>query len=262
MSMYRKIIKITIYGYLLTGLLIGCGNGKQSTENVDDAAEYVARGATDARLIDPILTDGDRLLAIGDTDVEVKLQDVQSRGMSMSQTGRLNAMSGQSLVQVHPNYSITAHPGGYTENAVAMASLYQGTPYEYGSDRTDPSTFDCSDYTRWSYLAALGMDLPMDSRNQARYIQAFSKRVYWNITEAQRGDLLFFIGYRGGNPETYERADKSIDKISHVGISLGDGRMIHTASAATGGVRIDPVTDNHLQYRFVMGGSVLEGKNF
>jgi len=234
-----------MYGYILSQLLTGCGNGNHSAENVNDAAEYVARGATDARFINRHLIDGDKLLAIGDMNVN---------------EGRLHVLSGQNLVQVYPNYSIPSHQGGYAENAVAMASLFQGTPYEYGSDRTNPSSFDCSDYTRWSYLAALGMDIPMDSRSQARYIQAFSNRVYWNINQAQRGDLLFFIGYSGVYPETYERADRSINNISHVGISLGDGRMIHTASAKTGGVRIDPVTGNHLQYRFVFGGSVLDAK--
>lgn len=260
MSMYRKIIGMITCWYILAALLIGCGNGQHSTDFVDDADEYVSKGATDARFIDPKLTDSDKLLAIGDTNVELKLQDGQFREMSKSHVGKINAMSGHNFVQLHPNNSITAYQGGYAENAVAMASLFLGTPYEYGSDRTDPSTFDCSDFSRWSYLAALGMDLPKDSRSQAHYIQVFSKRVYWNITEAQRGDLMFFIGYRGVNPETYEGADKSLDNISHVGIFLGDGRMIHTASAATGGVRIDPVTGNHLQYRFVMGGSVLDTK--
>lgn len=257
MSMYRKSITITISCSLAAGLLSGCGNGQYSTNNINSPEEYVARGATDARLIDPLLTDGDRLLALGDANVEQKWQDDQARDRGEIRTGRFNALSSQNLVQVYPNNSITAYPGGYAENVLAMASLFLGTPYEYGSDRTNASSFDCSDFTRWSYLSALGMDLPKDSRNQAQYIQNFSKRVYWNITDAQRGDLLFFVGYRGSKPENYNGVDKSLESISHVGISLGEGRMIHTASARTGGVRIDPVTDNHLQYRFVLGGSVL-----
>ncbi|NOU84711.1 hypothetical protein GC102_02825 [Paenibacillus sp. LMG 31460] len=131
--------------------------------------------------------------------------------------------------------------------------------YEFSSDRSDPSTFDCSDFTRWAYLSALGMDIPKDSRSQATYVQSFSNRTYTTIDQAQRGDLLFFVSYNGTNPDNYIGMDKSIGNITHVGIYLGNGKIIHTASAATGGVRIDEIA-NHLTYRFALGGSVLDTK--
>jgi peptidoglycan DL-endopeptidase CwlO len=244
----RERLAMTACCCMLAGAIMGCGNESQ---------QYVARGATDARLIDPAITDSDPLLAIGDMNVESVLHADQ---IGDSRVGSSYTAYRQNDEQVYPNPSIPPYEGGYTENVIAMASLFMGWPYEYGSDRSDPSTFDCSDFTRWSYLSALGMDIPTNSRSQAQYIQTYSNRVYRDITEAKRGDLLFFISYRGGSPDNYEHADKSLPQISHVGISLGDGRMIHTASAATGGVRIDPVTENHLQYRFVIGGSVLDAR--
>jgi peptidoglycan DL-endopeptidase CwlO len=245
---------------MVVGIIASCGNDQHSPNTVRGTDKYMARGATDARLIEPAITDHDVLLVVGDMNVEHFLQTGQSRETGNSRAGGPYTMSGQGMTQVYPNPAIPPMAGGYVENVIAMASLFMGWPYEYGSDRSDTSTFDCSDFTRYSYLAALGMDIPSDSRSQARYIERFSNRVYWNPREAKRGDLLFFIGYRGGDPDNYADADKSISSISHVGISLGDGRMIHTASEATGGVRIDPIVDNHLEYRFVLGGTVLDWK--
>jgi peptidoglycan DL-endopeptidase CwlO len=259
MRISRTMFALAACCCMTAGLTASCGTDRQAPP-VDNADTYVAHGATDTRLIDPAVTEGDELLKMGDANVEAAIGGGDSQELSSSHANRLRTMNAQQLVQVFPNPSIAPMSGSYAENAIAMASMYMGQPYEYGSDRSNPSTFDCSDFTRWSYLSGLGMDLPLDSRSQARYIKKFSNRVYYSTTEAKRGDLLFYIGYRGVKPENYAGADKSIDAISHVGIALGDGRMIHTASAATGGVRIDPVIGNHLQYRFVFGGSVLDAQ--
>ncbi|WP_217582150.1 C40 family peptidase, partial [Lysinibacillus sp. GbtcB16] len=88
-------------------------------------------------------------------------------------------------------------PGGYAENVIETAKSFLGIPYVYGSNRLDPTSFDCSDFTRWVYLYALGMDLPWDAKNQAAYVEALSKRKYRDIKQAKRGDLLFFTSFRG-----------------------------------------------------------------
>lgn len=258
MGLIKKGMIISAACCLTVSLVTGCGREQSSANNVEGAERYIARGASDARLINPAITDDDMLLAMGDLNVE--FQAGRNRELGIFRSGRFSALNNQSMLQVYPNPEIAPYTGGYADNVIAMASMYMGRPYEYGSDRSEPSTFDCSDFTRWSYLASLGMDIPMDSRSQARYVQAYSNRVFWNIGEAKRGDLLFFISYHGGSPENYAHANKQLGNITHVGISLGDGRMIHTASAKTGGVRIDPVLGNHLQYRFVLGGSVLDTK--
>ncbi|MCI3922382.1 C40 family peptidase [Paenibacillus sp. TRM 82003] len=158
--------------------------------------------------------------------------------------------------RVWPSPGLADDAQAAVRNVISTASTYFGTPYEYGSNRSEPSTFDCSDFTRWVYLYTLGMDLPLDSRSQAEYVRRYSGRAFTNIREARPGDLLFFTAYNGISPENYPSSrDRT---ITHTGVYIGGDKMIHTASAKTGGVRIDPVFGNHLEYRFVLGGSVLE----
>jgi hypothetical protein len=88
------------------------------------------------------------------------------------------------------------------EQAVAIASKYLGTPYRWGG--TDPNTgLDCSGFTQLVYKQ-LGVNLPRVSRDQATVGTAVS-----SLSQAQPGDLVFF-----GSP------------IHHVGIYVGDGKMI------------------------------------
>ncbi|MFB9328030.1 C40 family peptidase [Paenibacillus aurantiacus] len=209
------------------------------------------QGVTDQRLDDP---------RIVNTDMDLKRGD-QGIGRPYRAGGRTGTFMAQSaMTQVFPNPSISPRNGSYAENAIEMASRFMGTPYQFGSDRSDPSSFDCSDFTRWAFLSGLGMNLPLDSRSQARYVLAYSNRVYYDLNYARRGDLLFFTSFLGTNPDLYRGVTKSVDAITHCGIYLGDGKMIHTASPRTGGVRIDNVFGNHLQWRFFIGGSVLDQK--
>ncbi|WP_223067773.1 NlpC/P60 family protein [Paenibacillus caui] len=49
---------------------------------------------------------------------------------------------------------------------------------------------------------------------------------------------------------------KAAERITHVGIYLGNGQMMHTYPVSTGGVRIDNVSASW-QRRLLFGGSVL-----
>ena len=152
--------------------------------------------------------------------------------------------------------SLAVGPGAESR-LIRTAKRYLGTPYEYGSDREEASTFDCSDFVQWVYGEALGLSIPRDSRSQAEYVRARSSRAYDDPTDARPGDLLFFSAYRGNARSDY--AGRRDETITHVAIALGNGRVIHTLSEDTGGVRIDALADNHLEYRFVFGGTLLRG---
>jgi cell wall-associated NlpC family hydrolase len=141
------------------------------------------------------------------------------------------------------------------ERLLRTAENYLGTPYEYGSDREEHTTFDASDYVHWVVLSALGLDLPRDSRSQAEFLQAHAKRHYRQMSKAKPGDLLFFTAYQGSDRGDYPPPEEGT--ITHVGIYLGNDRMIHTASADTGGVRIDSLAGTHFEWRFALGSSVL-----
>ncbi len=230
---------------------------------------------TDGLLTDPNVLSKDNLIQVGDLNVgkddpnftiqhpPTKYEEHMMKkmdGNNQNQLGITKVHHNWKYAQLHPvfiNPSIKAVNGSYAENAISTAWKYYGTPYEYGSDRNNPKTFDCSDFTRWIYLYSLGMDLPTTSRSQWEYVKRFSKRTYTDISQAKRGDLLFFMTYKGWQPQDYKNINVKGQSIAHCGIYLGNGQVLHTASAKTGGVRVDKIKGNHLEYRFVGGGSVL-----
>ncbi|TVY06872.1 C40 family peptidase [Paenibacillus cremeus] len=246
---------LTLLGTVM--LLTGCGAGNNSASPTPFGTSSY-QGSTDDRLFNPAVADRDPLLQKGDASIEQVLHGYRAQDASTNRGSGIRMLGSSEFVEVLPDPAVAPQQGSYAENAIATAYMYYGAPYQYGSDRTDPSTFDCSDFTHWVFLYALGMDLPKDSRAQARYVQTFSKRTYTDITQAQRGDLLFFGDFRGVKQERYVGVPKTMDSISHCGIALGNGKIIHTASKATGGVRVDELSNNHLEWRFIYGGSVLD----
>jgi hypothetical protein len=95
---------------------------------------------------------------------------------------------------------------------VAEAQKSIGVPYLWGG--TDPTKgLDCSGFTQLVY-GNLGIDLPRTSSQQAT-----SGRAVASLAEARPGDLVFF-------DNSSSRAG-----IDHVGIYLGDGKMIAAPQA-------------------------------
>ncbi|WP_049869227.1 SH3 domain-containing protein [Paenibacillus sp. D9] len=139
--------------------------------------------------------------------------------------------------------------------AVINAGLkYLGTPYEYGSSRSDTSTFDCSDFVRQAFLDALSLQLPVDSRGQGQYV--LDRGAYttdWN--SLKRGDLMFFVS-SGTKVNSSGPLDSSI--ITHVGMYLGDNKILQTYSKESGGVQVTTVSPtSNWQFRFLFGGSAV-----
>ncbi len=100
------------------------------------------------------------------------------------------------------------------ENELLQALLREayshlGTPYTFGG--TPPDTYDCSSFVWWCFyhtdILDWGRDTAQGIYNQSQTISA---------SEAKAGDLIFFTGtYDAGRP------------VTHVGIYLGNGQMIH-----------------------------------
>jgi len=142
------------------------------------------------------------------------------------------------------------------EKVIADGMRYLGTPYEFGSDRSTDKTFDCSDFVKWIFDETLGTDLPGDSRGQGDYVEEKGDVVTdWH--RLKRGDLMFFMSYRGASASDYKGIDKSKARITHVALYLGDGKMLQTYSVDSGGVRVDSIEGTSFEYRFLFGGSVL-----
>ncbi|WP_030345563.1 C40 family peptidase [Streptomyces sp. NRRL S-1022] len=100
--------------------------------------------------------------------------------------------------------------------AVAYAYGKLGSPYVWGA--TGPNAFDCSGLVQAAYRSA-GISLPRTTYAQINAGHRVSR------SELQPGDLVFF--YSG---------------ISHVGIYLGDGLMIHAPNPSAP-VRVAPVDE-------------------
>ncbi|MFD2614198.1 C40 family peptidase [Paenibacillus gansuensis] len=148
-------------------------------------------------------------------------------------------------------------PSEQAEAVIAAGMKYLGTPYEYGSDRNTTATFDCSDFVRTAFKDALGKVLPADSRGQGDHVTGLGNRkTDWHTFE--RGDLIFFMPYKGYKASDYAGIDKETQTITHVGIYLGNGQVLHTYSQASGGVRVDSFEGKAWEYRILFGGSALK----
>lgn len=104
--------------------------------------------------------------------------------------------------------------GGFTGSgraarAVQYALSKVGTRYVAAA--SGPSAFDCSGLTMTAWRQA-GVSLPHYSRSQ----YSVTRRI--PLSQAQPGDLVFYFG----------------QGVRHVGIYIGNGRMVHAANPRTG----------------------------
>lgn len=140
------------------------------------------------------------------------------------------------------------------EKVIAKGMEYLGTPYEFGSSRSNNKTFDCSDFVRTAFKESVGLILPSNSRSQAEYVRnKGNMKTSWE--DLKPGDIMFFMSYEGSSPSDYDDVNKSTERVTHNGIYLGDGKVLHTYSKDSGGVRIDTIENRHWEYRFLYGGS-------
>jgi cell wall-associated NlpC family hydrolase len=159
-------------------------------------------------------------------------------------------------MQATQQVPIAANATPEAQKVIAAGSKYLGVPYEFGSDRKTTTTFDCSDFVRTAFWEGLRLKLPFDSRTQADYVRKVG-RTNADWRSLQPGDIMFFMSYRGSKAGSYSGINKSAQRITHDGIYLGNGKMLHTYSKESGGVRVDNIAGKHWGYRFIFGGSAI-----
>ncbi|MFF6811907.1 NlpC/P60 family protein [Streptomyces sp. NPDC012403] len=93
------------------------------------------------------------------------------------------------------------------EKALAFARAQIGKPYVWGA--TGPGSYDCSGLTQAAWKAA-GVTLPRTTYDQV------DAGTTVPVSQAQPGDLVFFY-----------------DDVTHVGIYIGNGMMIHAPKPGT-----------------------------
>lgn len=184
-----------------------------------------------------------------------KVKDSSNRtGYISSSSKYTKAVSGSTTTSGSSSTSVTGSAA--VEKVIAAGMKYWGTPYEFGASRNSTATFDCSSFVRQAFIDALGVKLPADSRQQGTYVKGKgSVKTDWK--KLKRGDLMFFMSYKGTKASSYAGVNKSTARITHVGIYLGDGKILHTYSNAGGGVTTSDISGKHWEYRFLYGGSAL-----
>jgi|SRR5579862_3164688 len=118
-----------------------------------------------------------------------------------------------------------AGPSGPGALALAWALQQLGKPYQWGA--AGPDAFDCSGLVLRAWQAA-GVTLPRVAADQ------YDAGGHLPVADAAPGDLVFFAA---------DPADPAT--IVHVGISLGDGRMVDAPHAGAL-VRVEAVWSDGL----------------
>lgn len=108
-----------------------------------------------------------------------------------------------------------------------------GVQYKYGGANPREG-FDCSGLVYYAYTSN-GLAAPRTSQEQ------FSAARRISLEEALAGDLLFF---------------QDQERLSHVGIYLGDGRFVHAPSSGDA-VRIAAIDSPYYRRHLVAVGSLL-----
>ncbi len=117
------------------------------------------------------------------------------------------------------------------EQLVALAEQYLGVRYRYGG--ASPSGFDCSGFVYY-LMKCMGVTVP-------RTATAMWNAGYTKVSKSdlQPGDLVFFSSSAGGT------------SIGHVGIYVGDNRIIHSSSTSSGGVIYSSLSESYYSARYV-----------
>lgn len=139
------------------------------------------------------------------------------------------------------------------DKVVKAGLKYLGTPYQYASTRSTKSTMDCSEFTMWAYRDA-GIDMGRSgAQSQAKYVMSKGHYTY-DKSKLKKGDLVFFMSYKGWRESDYKGVNPRDHSITHVGIYMGNDKILHTYSKEAGGVVITDFSDKHWEWRFIMGG--------
>lgn len=121
-----------------------------------------------------------------------------------------------------------------TRSLLEEADSWRGTPYLWGGNTRDG--VDCSGFVLQVFKTSAGISLPRVSGQQYEYCKPVDK------SKLEPGDLVFFA------------TSKSHDGVSHVGIYIGNGFMIHSSSSK--GVIVSDLNSNYYTGHYYGGGRV------
>lgn len=117
---------------------------------------------------------------------------------------------------------------------IKEAKRWLGTKYVYGGHSKKGT--DCSGFVMQLFLKVYGVKLPRSSKDQ----QQFCKRIL--KSQLKIGDLVFFS------------TTKNKNKVSHVGIYIGDDEFIHASTSK--GVVVSKLSQNYYIRNYHSSGRV------
>lgn len=163
--------------------------------------------------------------------VNLCAQSIDEFRIGVAETDRTDllkiAKNGAMCIDIPENKNSTETPAKPSNSVIRTAKEFLGSNYAFG--KTMRRSLDCSSFTQ-QVFQKLGVLLPRSAQQQAFFGMKVGKN------ELKAGDLLFF--------RTYKSAP------SHVGIYVGDGKMIH-ASYLAQKVQYDSIYKGYYKSRFL-----------
>jgi len=167
-----------------------------------------------------------------DSSQTVNNNSTTNNSSSSNNSGSSSNDSGQ---VEKPAENVPSSNASATQAVINLAYSKIGSPYVWGAE--GPNSFDCSGFTSYVYRNAAGISIPRTSGAQSGYGQTVSK------SNLQAGDLVFFSTNGTGS-------------VSHVGIYIGGGNMIHSPSSGKT-VSVTSINSSYYTSKFVTAKRVL-----
>ncbi|MGE5701185.1 MAG: C40 family peptidase [Clostridia bacterium] len=143
-----------------------------------------------------------------------------------------------------------AYSSATASKVIKAGEKYLGTPYVYGSSRSSKSTMDCSEFVMWAFKEGAHMNVGTGGA-RSQYKRALQNGTKVKFSSLKKGDLVFF-----STKATMKYSASSINRIGHVGIYAGNGKVLHTYGA--GGVKFSNMTSGWWKDHFYAGVRVID----
>ncbi|MEV7449819.1 C40 family peptidase [Streptomyces nigra] len=184
----------------------------ESQKNLRTAKSTVQKKLADARQLLSELTAQEkaRLAAIEKRKQEEAARKAEELAQQQAEADRKREETARQREQESQEQGTTAPDASYAtkaQKALSFARTQIGKPYVWGA--TGPDSYDCSGLTQAAWKAA-GVDIPRVTYDQVNAGTTIP------VSSAQPGDLVFFY-----------------DDITHVGLYIGNGMMIHAPKPGT-----------------------------
>ncbi|AWE51976.1 MULTISPECIES: C40 family peptidase [Streptomyces] len=184
----------------------------ESQKDLRTAKSTVQKKLADARQLLSELTAQEkaRLAAIEKRKQEEAARKAEELAQQQAEAERKREEAARQQEQESQEQGTTAPDASYAtkaQKALSFARTQIGKPYVWGA--TGPDSYDCSGLTQAAWKAA-GVDIPRVTYDQVNAGTTVP------VSSAQPGDLVFFY-----------------DDITHVGLYIGNGMMIHAPKPGT-----------------------------